>query len=148
MINVKWPTAVADKADIVSSVSASACYIGGPIGVSIRSCTLRCCRLLTNNREKMISEYGWCLTVDVRSPETYRAPSSHVRNGGVQEGHVVGRIRRPPSSIVWRSAGKRTSYHFSALLKVSLKELYLEKRTIVSLSMGQVARTSLRVNKK
>ena len=34
MINVKWPTAVADKADIVSSVSASACYIGGPIGVN------------------------------------------------------------------------------------------------------------------
>ena len=34
MINVKWPTAVADKADIVSSVSASACHTGGPIYVN------------------------------------------------------------------------------------------------------------------
>ena len=34
MVNVNWPTAVAGKADIVSSVSASACHIGGPIGVN------------------------------------------------------------------------------------------------------------------
>ena len=33
-VNVNWPTAVADKADMVSSVSASACHIGGPIGVN------------------------------------------------------------------------------------------------------------------
>ena len=30
MVNVNWPTAVAGEADIVSSVSASACHIGGP----------------------------------------------------------------------------------------------------------------------
>ena len=34
MVNVNWPTAVAGKADIVSSVSASACHIGGPIDVN------------------------------------------------------------------------------------------------------------------
>ena len=34
MVNVNWPTAVAGEADIVSSVSASACHIGGPIGVN------------------------------------------------------------------------------------------------------------------
>ena len=34
MVNVNWPTAVAREADIVSSVSASACHIGGPIGVN------------------------------------------------------------------------------------------------------------------
>ena len=34
MVNVDWPTAVAGEADIVSSVSASACHIGRPIGVN------------------------------------------------------------------------------------------------------------------
>ena len=34
MVNVNWPTAVAGEADSVSSVSASACHIGGPIGVN------------------------------------------------------------------------------------------------------------------
>ena len=34
MVNVNWPTAVAGEADIVSSVSASACHLGGPIGVN------------------------------------------------------------------------------------------------------------------
>ena len=34
MVNVNWPTAVVGEADIVSSVSASACHIGGPIGVN------------------------------------------------------------------------------------------------------------------
>ena len=34
MCNRIWPTAVAGKADNVSSVSASACHIGGPKGVS------------------------------------------------------------------------------------------------------------------
>ena len=34
MVNVNWPTAVAGEADIVSSVSASACHIGGPIDVN------------------------------------------------------------------------------------------------------------------
>ena len=29
-----WPTAVAGEADSVNSVSASACHIGGPKGVS------------------------------------------------------------------------------------------------------------------
>ena len=29
--NLDWPTAVAGEADSVSSVSASACHIGGPI---------------------------------------------------------------------------------------------------------------------
>ena len=33
MVNVNWPTAVAGEADIVSTVSASACHISGPIGV-------------------------------------------------------------------------------------------------------------------
>ena len=33
MVNVNWPTAVAGEADVVSSVSASACLKGGPIGV-------------------------------------------------------------------------------------------------------------------
>ena len=33
-MNVNWPTAVAGEADIVSSVSASACHIGGSIGVN------------------------------------------------------------------------------------------------------------------
>ena len=40
MVNVNWPTAVAGKADIVSSVSASACHIGGPIGVNPGELTL------------------------------------------------------------------------------------------------------------
>ena len=34
MVNVNWPTSVAGEADIVSSVSASACHRGGPIGVN------------------------------------------------------------------------------------------------------------------
>ena len=34
MVNRIWPTAVAGKADSVSSVLASACHIGGPIGVN------------------------------------------------------------------------------------------------------------------
>ena len=34
MVNIHWPTAVAGKADNVSSVSASACHIDGPIGVN------------------------------------------------------------------------------------------------------------------
>ena len=33
MGNVNWPTAMAGEADSVSSMSASACHIGGPIGV-------------------------------------------------------------------------------------------------------------------
>ena len=32
--NVFWPTAVVGEADSVNSVSASACHIGGPKGVS------------------------------------------------------------------------------------------------------------------
>ena len=36
MVNRIWPTAVAGKADNVSSVSASACHIGGPNSVSLR----------------------------------------------------------------------------------------------------------------
>ena len=34
MVNVNLPTAVIGEADIVSSVSASACHIGGPIDVN------------------------------------------------------------------------------------------------------------------
>ena len=34
MVDVDWPTAVAGEVDIVSSVSASACHLGGPIGVN------------------------------------------------------------------------------------------------------------------
>ena len=34
MVNRIWPTAVAGKADSVSSVSASACHIGGPNSVN------------------------------------------------------------------------------------------------------------------
>ena len=34
MVNLDWPTAMAGEADSVSSVSASACHIGGPIGVN------------------------------------------------------------------------------------------------------------------
>ena len=34
MVNVDWPDAVAGKADNVSSMSASACHIGGPIYVN------------------------------------------------------------------------------------------------------------------
>ena len=34
MVNRIWPTAVAVKADSVSSVSASACHIGGPNSVN------------------------------------------------------------------------------------------------------------------
>ena len=30
MVNANWPTAVAGEVDSVSSVSASACHIGGP----------------------------------------------------------------------------------------------------------------------
>ena len=33
MVNRIWPTAVAGEADSVSSVSASACHIGGPNSV-------------------------------------------------------------------------------------------------------------------
>ena len=40
MVNVNWPTAVAGEADIVSSVSASACHIGGPIDVNPGELTL------------------------------------------------------------------------------------------------------------
>ena len=35
MVNRIWPTAVAGKADSVSSVSASACHIGGPNCVNL-----------------------------------------------------------------------------------------------------------------
>ena len=34
MVNRIWPTAMAGKADNVSSVSASACHIGGPNSVN------------------------------------------------------------------------------------------------------------------
>ena len=34
MVNVNWPTAVVGEADSVSSASASACHIGGPIDVN------------------------------------------------------------------------------------------------------------------
>ena len=34
MVNRIWPTAVAGEADSVSSVSASACHIGGKISVN------------------------------------------------------------------------------------------------------------------
>ena len=34
MVNRIWPTAVVGEADIVSSVSASACHIGGPNSVN------------------------------------------------------------------------------------------------------------------
>ena len=34
MFNKIWPTAVAGEADRVSSVSASACHIGGPNSVN------------------------------------------------------------------------------------------------------------------
>ena len=34
MANAFWPTAVVGEADSVNSVSASACHIGGPKGVS------------------------------------------------------------------------------------------------------------------
>ena len=34
MFNINSPTAVAGEADSVSSLSASACHIGGPIGVN------------------------------------------------------------------------------------------------------------------
>ena len=40
MVNVNWPTAVAGDADIVSSVSASACHIDGPIYVNPGELTL------------------------------------------------------------------------------------------------------------
>ena len=40
MVNVNWPTAVAGEADNVSSVSASACHIGGPIDVNPGELTL------------------------------------------------------------------------------------------------------------
>ena len=34
MANAFWPTAVIGEADSVNSVSASACHIGGPKGIS------------------------------------------------------------------------------------------------------------------
>ena len=34
MIIANWPTAVSGEAESVSSVSVSACHIGGPIGVN------------------------------------------------------------------------------------------------------------------
>ena len=40
MVNRIWPTAVASEADGVSSVSASACQIGGPIDVNPGELTL------------------------------------------------------------------------------------------------------------
>ena len=40
MFNVNWPTAVAAEADNVSSVSPSACHIGGPIDVNPGELTL------------------------------------------------------------------------------------------------------------
>ena len=40
MVNVDWPTAVASEADNVSSVSASACHIDGPIDVNPGQLTL------------------------------------------------------------------------------------------------------------
>ena len=42
MVNVNWPTAVAGKADIFSSVSASACHIGGQIDVNPGELALVC----------------------------------------------------------------------------------------------------------
>ena len=40
MFNVNWPTAVAGEADNVSSVSPSACHIGGLIDVNPGELTL------------------------------------------------------------------------------------------------------------
>ena len=50
MFNRIWSTAMAGKADSVISVSASACHIGGPIGVNPGELTLvngieKSCRL-------------------------------------------------------------------------------------------------------
>ena len=53
MVNVNWPTAVAGKVDIVSSVSASACHIGGPIDVNPGELALVYGRV---NAKKWISE--------------------------------------------------------------------------------------------
>ena len=40
MFNINWPTTVAGEADNVSSMSASACHIGGPIDVNPGESTL------------------------------------------------------------------------------------------------------------
>ena len=49
MVNVNWPTAVAGEADIVSSVSASACHIGGTIGVDPGELALAYGNIQNNN---------------------------------------------------------------------------------------------------
>ena len=40
MVNINWPTAVVGEADIVSSLSASACHIDGPIDINPGELTL------------------------------------------------------------------------------------------------------------
>ena len=59
MVNRIWPTAVAGKADSVSSVSASACHIGGPNSV---------------NPGQILLVYGRCLNLCCAS---YGAPLRH-----------------------------------------------------------------------
>ena len=83
MVNGIWPTAVAGKADIVSSVSASAChirtYVGGPNSVNpgqilldygVNYLQLKLCTCFEVSEESMISGFtrkvkrllGWSMT--------------------------------------------------------------------------------------
>ena len=60
MVNRIWPTAVAGKADSVSSVSASACHIGGPNSVNHGEILLQYGTLLEKKTEKNISFLDLC----------------------------------------------------------------------------------------
>ena len=59
MVNRIWPTAVAGKADSVSSVSASACHIGGPNSVNpgqillVYGTALNCESILADRNNKI-----------------------------------------------------------------------------------------------
>ena len=72
MVNRIWPTAVAVKADNVSSVSASACHIGGPNSV---------------NPGQILSVYGIMNIVLMLYHLTLS--TSHIGESGLKKMHVL-----------------------------------------------------------
>ena len=63
MVNRIWPTAVAGKADSVSSVSSSACHIGGPNSVNPSQILLVYARYTDSKMKSLLSERPKCLSV-------------------------------------------------------------------------------------
>ena len=63
MVNRLWPTAVAGKADNVSSVSATACRIGGPNSVNPCQILLVSGNGLASTKDFYLNKLQWSSTL-------------------------------------------------------------------------------------